>query len=143
MASTRATASSALYLHYEDARAPRTAVGPPLTGPRRVDHYQSLRLSEASLRRYRHAVRLFVQWLDQYQLVSTTAEEYDDLLVEYKNAEETTVSRAHVGLLLSAIEWFYPSFKRCRDWSHQVLSGWKSACRRPTRPRWACTRPRA
>ena len=54
------------------------------TGPRRLDAHQAAKITPLSLDRYRAAGRLFVQWMQRYHMDPATAEEWDDLLVEWK-----------------------------------------------------------
>ena len=54
------------------------------TGPKRLDAHQAAKITTLSLDRYRAAGRPFVQWMQRYRMDPVTAEEWDDLLVEWK-----------------------------------------------------------
>ena len=56
------------------------------TGPRRLDPHHASKLTPVNLDRYRTAVRGFINWIDVYNLQPSTAEHFDDLLIEWKNA---------------------------------------------------------
>ena len=55
------------------------------TGPRRLDAQQLRKILPESLSKYKAALRPFVSWLDAHGFMPATAEEFDDLLVEFKN----------------------------------------------------------
>ena len=131
MKPTPGTTSSAHRPSTRGATAPDAAAGVPLTGPRRLDQHQSMRVSEVTRQRYRLAVKPFIEWLLAYGLLPATAEEYDDLLVEFKNSEECALSRSQFTRLVSSIEWAFPHFKGRLSWCHASLAGWQ--CGEPTR----------
>ena len=83
-------------------------------------------MSDTTRQRYRAAVKPFVEWMLDYGLVPVMAEEYDDLLVEFKNSEEGSLTRSQFTKLVSAIEWVFPHFKGRLSWSHAVLAGWQT-----------------
>ena len=90
-------------------------------GPRRLDRHQAQRVQERTLERYRLAARPFTEWLFSVALFPSSAEDWDDALVEYKN--EADLSQSVFAQLVSAVELFFPRHKGKLAWSHSVLSG--------------------
>jgi hypothetical protein len=91
-------------------------------GPRRLDPHQQARIKELSLSRYRIACQPFIAFLDEYKLNPCTAEEFDDLIVEFKNIKGITKSQFES--LIAAIEFLFPRFKFHLSWAHSVATGW-------------------
>ena len=94
----------------------------PSPGPRRLDEHQVQQVQPATLERYRRAARSFLAWLDMHGLVASSAEEWDDLLVEFK--VDTCPTRSAFLQLVAAIEWVFPRHRGRLAWSHAVLTGW-------------------
>ena len=53
-------------------------------GPLRLDEHQRLRVKEVTIARYQAAAKPFADWLVSEHLDPRFADEWDDLLVEYK-----------------------------------------------------------
>ena len=92
------------------------------TGPRRLDVHQAAKVQDKTLKVYQRAVLPFVQFLRRRGYSPASAEEYDDLLVEWKNAE--TVRRSDFCTALAAVEFYFPRFKGDLAWAHAVGKGW-------------------
>ena len=92
-----------------------------VAGPRRLDCHQAQRVQGQTLARYRAAALPFSTWLLSTGIFPVGAEDWDDLLVEYKN--EFDLSQASFAQLVSSVEFFFPRFKGSLAWSHTVLSG--------------------
>ena len=54
-------------------------------GPRRLDPYQLAKIKSSSVERYRRALLPFVAFLVERDFVPHGAEQWDDLLVEWRN----------------------------------------------------------
>ena len=80
------------------------------TGPRRLDMHQAAKVKDRTLKEYRRASAPFVAFLRRRGLAPNRAEEFDDALVEWKNAE--VVSRHNFTLCVACLEFFYPRFGR-------------------------------
>jgi hypothetical protein len=91
-------------------------------GPRRLDPHQQAKIKELSLSRYRIACKPFISFLDEFRLNPSTAEEFDDLIVEYKNIKG--ISKSQLEQLIAAIEFLFPRFKFHLSWAHSVATGW-------------------
>ena len=91
-------------------------------GPRRLDPQQLRKILPESLNKYKASLRPFVSWLDKHSFAPSTAEEFDDLLVEFKN--DTCATKTAFEQLVAAIEFFMPRMRRKLDWAHAVLAGW-------------------
>ena len=87
-----------------------------------LDPDQAAKLGGNALQRYRDAVAPFVRWVMQNGYNPNDAEEYDDVLVLYKNA--TGLKRSAFENLLAAVLFFLPRFRGRMGWSQSVLKGW-------------------
>ena len=91
-------------------------------GPLRLDVHQSGKIKESSLARYRKAVQPFVRFLRECDVRPCGAEQWDDMLVEWKNASLCTKSDfegAPAGL-----EFSFPRFRCKLAWSLTRCLGW-------------------
>ena len=93
-----------------------------LSGPRRLDVHQAAKVQPKTLHEYRRAALPFVNFLRRRGYAPTTAWEWDDLVVEWKNAE--VVSRYNFSNCVAAIEFFFPRYRGKLSWAHAVASGW-------------------
>ena len=91
-------------------------------GPRRLDAQQRAKVQERTLQSYRKAAAAFSEWLLLEGYSPSTADEWDDLLVEYKN--ERSVPKASFEHTVAAVEFFFPRHKGHLSWARSVLSGW-------------------
>ena len=73
-----------------------------VAGPRRLDCHQAQRVQGQTLARYRAAALPFSTWLLSTGTFPVGAEDWDDLLVEYKN--EFDLSQASFAQLVSSID---------------------------------------
>ena len=74
------------------------------TGPRRLDAHQMGKIKESSLARYRTAVLPFIKFLRRCGISPHGAEQWDDMLVEWKNA--CVVARSQFEQALAGVEFF-------------------------------------
>jgi len=92
-------------------------------GPRSVDAIQEERVTERTRETYRvHAAR-FTRWALEMELHPATAEDWDDLLVEYKHSHEK-LTRSEFAYTTAAVEFFFPRLRGELRWTHSLLSGW-------------------
>ena len=75
-------------------------------GPRRLDHHQIRRVQPQTIETYRREARAFSAWAITNQLNPVGADQWDDALVEYKNACEALLSPSKLCNLLAAVELF-------------------------------------
>ena len=92
------------------------------SGPRRPDAYQLGKIKEGSLDSYRRALQPFISYLIERQYAPSGAEQFDDLLVEFRN--DCSPSKSSFEACVAAVEFVIPSFRGRLPWSHSVLSGW-------------------
>ena len=74
------------------------------------------------MRRYQACVLGFTTWCVKEGFDPSLPEEYDDLLVEWKNA--TSVGKPTFEGAVAAVEFFYPRMRGQLGWSRSVLTGW-------------------
>ena len=86
-------------------------------GPRRLDSSQSKKIKAESMKQYQRSVARFIDYLDEVGISPNGAEEWDDMLVEYKNARSLT--KGQFSNTLNCVEFFFPRYKPLR-WAKQV-----------------------
>lgn len=96
------------------------------TGPRGLDSHVALKVSHVTLCRYQAAAKLVCEWCDQVGLVPNDVEEWDDLLIEFKNSWPD-ISKSKFTTLVAAVEFYFPRFRGQLQWSHAALRGWSLA----------------
>ena len=77
------------------------------------------------MERYRRALLPFVAFLVERDFVPHGAEQWDDLLVEWRN--DTRPLKSNFEACVAAIEFVFPRFRRHLSWSHAVIAGWAVA----------------
>ena len=75
-----------------------------LTGPRRLDPHQECKAQQPTISRYQECVLGFTTWCIEEGFDPLSPEEYDDLLVEWKNAK--TIKKATFEGAVAAVELF-------------------------------------
>ena len=95
------------------------------TGPRFLEPHLRQRVSEKTLKKYRDELLPFSVWSLERQYHPETAEEWDDLLVEYLYCHPA-LSRAKFSTLVAGVEVFFQRFRNRLSWCHGVLSGWET-----------------
>ena len=95
------------------------------TGPRFLEPHLRQRVSEKTLKKYRDEILPFSVWPLERQYHPETAEEWDDLLVEYLYCHPA-LSRAKFSTLVAGVEFFFQRFRNRLSWCHGVLSGWET-----------------
>jgi len=98
-----------------------------MPGPRFVDPCQLARVRPLTVERYREAASLFVEWADGFGFKPSTAEEWDDLLVEFRFSQASALSRPKFTQVVSAVEFFFPRYRGKLAWAHAVINGWTAA----------------
>ena len=79
-------------------------------GPRRLDKHQQAKVLEASLESYKRAGAKLAEWLAAEGRTPSTADEWDDLLVEYKNV--CALSKTAFEQTVASVEFFFPRYCR-------------------------------
>ena len=87
--------------------------------PLYLDPDLARRIEASTLESYRRYGLPFANWLIQNRLSPMTSEEWDDLLVEWKNAER--VGKTHFMNAVAAVEFYFVSFKGELSWSRAVI----------------------
>ena len=85
------------------------------SGPRRPDAYQMGKIKEASLDSYRRALQPFISYLIEKRYAPSGAEQFDDLLVEFRN--DCSPSKSSFEACVAAVEFVTPSFRGRLPWS--------------------------
>ncbi len=102
-----------------------------MSGPHRLDPHQAAKVTPATLQRYRDAGVRFSDWLRAEGLCPRTSEEWDDLLVEFKQTYLTKMTEFET--LVGSVEFFFPNYRGrlpCAVENHserQDLTGWRKA----------------
>ena len=95
------------------------------TGPRALDPHVCLRISSETLAAYRLAASRFCAWCDLHNFNPIHAEEWDDLLIDYKNSARLTKSQ--FAYVIAAVEFMFPRFKGHLCWCYSARKGWDIA----------------
>ena len=82
------------------------------------------RVKPITLTRYSAAVITLVNWARSVELIPSSSEEWDDLLLEFRYAHADRLTRSKFVLLVTALEFYMPNLKRQLAWSHALLTGW-------------------
>ena len=61
------------------------------------------------MKQYQRSVARFIDYLDEVGIAPHGAEEWDDMLVEYKNARALT--KGQFASTISGVEFFFPRYK--------------------------------
>ena len=91
-------------------------------GPRRLDDHQAGKITDASLQRYRKATLPLAVWLRDQGLEPIGAEQWDDAVVEWKQATKPTKSEFEG--VVAGLEFLFPRMKGGLKWSRAVIAGW-------------------
>ena len=97
-----------------------------LTGPLRIDPHRAGKLAPSSVLSYKSAGKEFIAWLRLYRYEPVTGEEWDDLVVEYKNDPEVVLAKGKFANLIASVEFFFPNFNKLRV-ARSVLDAWNVA----------------
>ena len=65
----------------------------------------------------------FCAWCDSVGFRPNSPEQWDDILMEFKNSS-TTLTKSKFNLLVASVEFFFPNFKGKLNWCHAALRGW-------------------
>ena len=69
------------------------------------------------MKQYQRSVARFIDYLDEVGIAPHGAEEWDDMLVEFKNARALT--KGQFANAVNGVEFFFPRYKPLK-WSHRV-----------------------
>ena len=89
-----------------------------------LDEDQAAKLKPSTLLTYRNQVGRFTTWAIARGEDPVESEEWDELLVLYKNLQREEVTKAQFISLLAGVEFFMPRLKNRLTWSHSVVAGW-------------------
>ena len=92
------------------------------SGPRFLDPYQAAQFKDATTQRYRKALAPFLAFLADNRFSPVTAPEFDDLVVEFKNAEFSRLTKSSFEGLVVASERVLPQLRGNLSWSHAVIN---------------------
>ncbi len=98
------------------------------SGPRFLDPHQAARIKDATTQRYRKALAPFLAFLVDNRFSPVTAPEFDDLVVEFKNAEFSRITKSSFEGLVAALEHVLPQLCGNLPWSHAVIDSWSAIC---------------
>ena len=76
------------------------------SGPRWLDPHQAGKVTDGTLQRYRKAVLPFAAWLIEHNYNPSTADEWDDLLAEFKH--DKVPSKAQFESAVAGVEFLFP-----------------------------------
>ena len=63
-------------------------------------------------------------WCSNKGFTPSSAAQWDDLLVEWKNDPEELVTKARFETLISALEFVFPRLRKNLPWAHTVANSW-------------------
>ena len=89
--------------------------------PIREDPDAARRILQPSRATYQRHGLVLAKWLLRHGLRPDTADEWDDLLVEWKNMER--IGRTAFQCTVASVELFFVAFRGKLQWSHQVIKG--------------------
>ena len=89
--------------------------------PLRLDPDAAASIQSITRATYQRYGLAFALWLQRHGLSPETADEWDDLLVEWKNSD--SISKSAFSGAVASVEYFFASFRGHLPWSHQVLKG--------------------
>ena len=106
-----------------------------------MDDDHAAKVTGKTIERYRAAARSFSDWLEENGLSPGTVDEWDDLLVEWKNDAREQVSKAAFTNAVAAVELALPHARGRLQWCHAVTAGLSVASHvSHTLPEpWGCT----
>jgi len=81
------------------------------------------RVKPITLQRYKSAALAVTSWAQSQGYAPEQAEDWDDLLFEFKHAHPQ-LTRPKFVQAVAAIEFFVPKLKKNLPWAHACLSGW-------------------
>ncbi|CAK0903818.1 unnamed protein product, partial [Prorocentrum cordatum] len=90
---------------------------------RKLDSTSVEKVKPHTLAAYRAAAMKFVTYLDERGFVPDGPEQWDDLLVEYKNDMQMT--KCNFEYAVAAVEFVFPRLRRKLTWSHSVIDAWR------------------
>ena len=88
------------------------------SGPRFLDLHLAAQINDAP----------FLAFLVDNRFSPVTAPEFDDLVVESKNAEFSRITKSSFEGLVAALEHVLPQLCGNLPWSHAVIDSWSAIC---------------
>ncbi len=96
------------------------------SGPRFLVLHLAAQIKDATTQRYRKALAPFLAFLVDHRFSPVTAPEFDDLVVEFKNAEFSRITKSSFEGLAAALEHVLPQLRGNLPWSHAVINSWSA-----------------
>ena len=93
------------------------------TGPRFLAPVLASKVKDSTSKRYRSALREFLSFCIFHHFTFATADELDDLLVEWHHSSPA-VTKAKMESAVAAAEHILPHFKHHLPWARAVLAAW-------------------
>ena len=91
---------------------------------RRLDPHAALRVTPLALQRYRGQALALCNWVFLEGFSPDTAEEWDAVMIDYKN-RSPQLRKHDFSTLLVSLEFFFPEAKGNLAMSHACLRGWE------------------
>ena len=88
-----------------------------------ADPFFQGRVRPVTFNRYRAAMLAFTTWAMEEQSLPVSADDWDDLLLEYRWAT-ARLTKSKFMLVVAATEFFLPHAKRNLPWCHAIIQGW-------------------
>ena len=91
-----------------------------MAGPLLIDPHQEQRVREITWSRYKDVSLRSIQWCGSLRIYPYTVEEWDDLVVNFKNDPDVGLSRPDFAYLNAAVAFYFPRFRGQLHWCHAV-----------------------
>lgn len=91
--------------------------------PLRQDPHVLARRKPETMRLYRLALRLFLEWYPNHSVAAHSPFELDDLLAEWK---QIGIQRTQFGHGIAAAELAMPAARGCLTCAHQIFIDWEA-----------------
>jgi len=95
-----------------------------MSGPRFLDPDAGSRVRATTLARYREDALLLSTWAVRHDMYPVGADQWDDLLVEFKFANRENLTRARFTSVVASVEFFFPRFRGKMNTAHAIIAGW-------------------
>ena len=89
-----------------------------------LDPHLAARVQPPTIGTYQTAGALFSRWCLERSLHPTTAAEWDDILMEYKQENIRWITKSKFANTVAAVEFFFPRLRGDLATAHQILRGW-------------------
>ena len=90
--------------------------------PLYLDSTARCKITQKTIDVYRCSVSSFTSWLLANQLGPQNAQQWDDLIAEWRHA--TQPSKTDFCNTVAAVEFFFPVYRGELKWAHAIKAGW-------------------